>query len=121
MRDGAECHWITGEDCSLLLLKVHAAGVERLEVVLDAFLAFGQTTSSIVQSSPVPPRAVSLPYGLGVQESTTGPVGDELPPVGSSVISTASGVVASAGFSAMTRAVPSAAVVKVPSEVHWPL
>ncbi len=54
-----ECHRITGEDC--YLLKVYAAGVRQLEAILDGFLAFGQTTTSIVQSSPVPPRAVPLP------------------------------------------------------------
>ena len=54
-----ECHRITGEDC--FLLKVHVAAVDQLETVLDRFLMFGQTTSSIVQSSPVPPRPVPLP------------------------------------------------------------
>ncbi|HEY2950890.1 MAG TPA: Lrp/AsnC family transcriptional regulator [Micromonosporaceae bacterium] len=54
-----ECHRITGEDC--FLLKVHVAAVDKLEDVLDRFLLYGQTTSSIVQSSPVPPRAVPLP------------------------------------------------------------
>jgi Lrp/AsnC family transcriptional regulator, leucine-responsive regulatory protein len=54
-----ECHRITGEDC--FLLKVHVAAVDRLETVLDRFLLYGQTTSSIVQSSPVPPRMVPLP------------------------------------------------------------
>lgn len=54
-----ECHRITGEDC--FLIKVHVAAVDRLEEVLDRFLMFGQTTSSIVQSSPVPPRQVPLP------------------------------------------------------------
>ncbi len=54
-----ECHRITGEDC--FLLKVHVSNVDRLETVLDRFLAFGQTTTSIVQSSPVPPRPLPLP------------------------------------------------------------
>jgi Lrp/AsnC family leucine-responsive transcriptional regulator len=54
-----ECHRITGEDC--FLLKVHVAAIDQLETVLDAFLAFGQTTTSIVQSSPVPLRALPLP------------------------------------------------------------
>lgn len=55
----SECHRITGEDC--FLLKVHAHAVDQLEDVLDKFLLYGQTTTSIVQSSPVPPRA--LPVG----------------------------------------------------------
>jgi Lrp/AsnC family leucine-responsive transcriptional regulator len=53
-----ECHRITGEDC--FLMKVHVSAVDALETVLDRFLLFGQTTSSIVQSSPVPPRALPL-------------------------------------------------------------
>lgn len=54
-----ECHRITGEDC--FLVKVYVEAVDRLETVLDRFLLYGQTTSSIVQSSPVPPRMVGLP------------------------------------------------------------
>ncbi|MGH3097384.1 MAG: Lrp/AsnC family transcriptional regulator [Streptosporangiales bacterium] len=54
-----ECYRITGEDC--FLLKVHVAAVDRLEEVLDRFLLYGQTTSSIVQSAPVPPRPLPLP------------------------------------------------------------
>jgi Lrp/AsnC family leucine-responsive transcriptional regulator len=55
----AECHRITGEDC--FILKVHLASLESCDRVLDRFLAFGQTTTSIVQSTPVPPRAPPLP------------------------------------------------------------
>jgi Lrp/AsnC family leucine-responsive transcriptional regulator len=54
-----ECHRITGEDC--FLMKVHAPAIDQLEVILDRFLAFGQTTTSIVQSSPVPRRSLPLP------------------------------------------------------------
>jgi len=54
-----ECHRITGEDC--FLLKVHVSKVDQLEEILDRFLAYGQTTSSIVQSSPVPLRPLPLP------------------------------------------------------------
>ncbi len=54
-----ECHRITGEDC--FLLKIHVEAVDQLEAVLDRFLLYGQTNSSIVQSSPVPPRMVQLP------------------------------------------------------------
>ena len=54
-----ECHRITGEDC--FLLKVHVPKVVDLEEILDRFLALGQTTTSIVQSSPVPHRALPLP------------------------------------------------------------
>jgi Lrp/AsnC family leucine-responsive transcriptional regulator len=53
-----ECHRITGEDC--FLLKVHAAAIADLEETLDRFLLFGQTVSSIVVTSPVPPRALPV-------------------------------------------------------------
>lgn len=50
----SECHRISGEDC--FLLKVHVRAIEALEAVLDRFLLHGQTTSSFVVSTPVPPR-----------------------------------------------------------------
>ncbi len=53
-----ECHRITGEDC--FLVKVHAPTVEQLEEVLDRFLLYGQTVTSIVVSTPVPPRPLPL-------------------------------------------------------------
>jgi len=53
-----ECHRITGEDC--YLLRVHLRDVEHLEEVIDQFAIYGQTTTSIVQSSPVPLRGVAL-------------------------------------------------------------
>lgn len=55
----AECHRITGEDC--FILKVHVEAIETLDRLLDRFLAHGQTTTSIVQSTPVPPRDPPLP------------------------------------------------------------
>jgi Lrp/AsnC family leucine-responsive transcriptional regulator len=54
-----ECHRVTGEDC--FILKIHLDALENLDRILDRFLAYGQTTTSIVQSSPVPPRAPPLP------------------------------------------------------------
>ena len=54
-----ECHRVTGEDC--LIIKVHLPGIDQLDRVLDAFLAFGNTTTSLVQSSPVPRRGLPLP------------------------------------------------------------
>jgi Lrp/AsnC family leucine-responsive transcriptional regulator len=53
-----ECLRITGEDC--FLMKIHAPSIGQLEEVLDQFLLFGQTTS-IVVSTPVPPRPLPLP------------------------------------------------------------
>ena len=58
MPEVSECHRITGEDC--FILKVHLDALENLDVVLDRFLAFGQTTTSIIQSSPVPPRGPAI-------------------------------------------------------------
>jgi Lrp/AsnC family transcriptional regulator, leucine-responsive regulatory protein len=55
----AECHRITGEDC--FILKVYLASIESMDGILDRFLAFGQTTTSLVQSSPVPLRQPPLP------------------------------------------------------------
>ena len=60
-RDSAEvveCHRITGEDC--FFMKLHVRDVEHLEEVIDRFVAFGQTTTSIIQSSPVAARGVAL-------------------------------------------------------------
>ena len=51
----SECHRISGEDC--FLLKVHVASISALEEVLDRLLVHGQTTSSFIVSTPVPPRA----------------------------------------------------------------
>ena len=54
----SECHRITGEDC--FLVKVHAPAVDRLEEVLDRFLLYGQTVTSIVVTTPVPPRPLPV-------------------------------------------------------------
>jgi Lrp/AsnC family leucine-responsive transcriptional regulator len=60
----SECHRITGEDC--FLLKVHAPAVELIEEVLDQFLLSGQTVTSVVVSTPVPPRPLPIrPAGPG--------------------------------------------------------
>jgi Lrp/AsnC family leucine-responsive transcriptional regulator len=50
------CHRITGEDC--FVARAHVRDVDHLEEVIDRFTPFGQTTTSIVQSSPVPGRGV---------------------------------------------------------------
>jgi Lrp/AsnC family leucine-responsive transcriptional regulator len=54
----SECHRISGEDC--FLLKVHVATIEDLQPVLDAFLLHGQTTSSFVVATPIPPRPPAI-------------------------------------------------------------
>ena len=57
-----ECHRITGEDC--FLMRAHLRALDELDGLLDKFLAYGQTTTSIVQSSPVAPRSLPLPNGF---------------------------------------------------------
>jgi Lrp/AsnC family leucine-responsive transcriptional regulator len=51
-----ECHRVTGDDCYVMTAWVR--DVTHLEEVIDAFAAYGQTTTSIMQSSPVPRRAL---------------------------------------------------------------
>jgi Lrp/AsnC family transcriptional regulator, leucine-responsive regulatory protein len=53
-----ECHRVTGEDC--FLIRVHAADMAQLEEILDRFLRHGQTTTSIVVSTPVPARPLPV-------------------------------------------------------------
>ncbi|HEX8074810.1 MAG TPA: Lrp/AsnC family transcriptional regulator [Thermoleophilaceae bacterium] len=58
MPEVVECHRITGEDC--FFMKAHVRSVEHLEELIDRLALFGQTTTSIVQSSPVPPRGLAI-------------------------------------------------------------
>jgi Lrp/AsnC family leucine-responsive transcriptional regulator len=53
-----ECLRITGEDC--FLLRAHLESIDVLDTLLDPFLVYGQTTTSIVQSVPVPLRTLPL-------------------------------------------------------------
>ena len=59
-----ECYRITGEDC--FFLKLHLRSIDDLEEILDRFVVYGQTTTSIIRSSPVALRAL--------------PLGDDSPP-----------------------------------------
>lgn len=54
-----ECHRVTGEDC--FVLKVYLPSLDQLDRILDRFLLHGTTTTSLIQSSPVPLRAPPLP------------------------------------------------------------
>ena len=49
-----ECHRITGEDC--FYLKVHLRSIDELSSLLDRFLVYGETTTSLINASPVPRR-----------------------------------------------------------------
>jgi Lrp/AsnC family transcriptional regulator, leucine-responsive regulatory protein len=54
----AECYRITGEDC--YLMRLHLRSIDELEGVLDEFTPYGQTTTSIIHSAPVPRRGPPL-------------------------------------------------------------
>jgi Lrp/AsnC family leucine-responsive transcriptional regulator len=56
-----ECHRVTGEDC--FFLRLHLRSMDDLEGVLDRFVLLGQTTTSIIHSTPVPPRGLPLADG----------------------------------------------------------
>jgi Lrp/AsnC family transcriptional regulator, leucine-responsive regulatory protein len=53
-----ECHRVTGEDC--YFMTVYLRSIDELEPVLDLFTPHGRTTTSIVVSSPVPPRPLPM-------------------------------------------------------------
>jgi Lrp/AsnC family leucine-responsive transcriptional regulator len=59
IREVVECHRVTGEDC--FVLKVYLPSLDQLDRILDAFLLYGTTTTSLIQSSPVPLRPPPLP------------------------------------------------------------
>jgi Lrp/AsnC family transcriptional regulator, leucine-responsive regulatory protein len=54
-----ECHRITGEDC--FYLKVHLRSIDELSELLDRFLAYGETTTSLINASPIPRRDPPIP------------------------------------------------------------
>lgn len=62
-----EAHRVTGEDC--FIIKAYIKALENLDELLDRFLVFGQTTTSIVQSSPVPQRGLPVPISRGTPTS----------------------------------------------------
>jgi Lrp/AsnC family leucine-responsive transcriptional regulator len=57
-----ECSRITGEDC--FIVRLHLRAMEDLEPILDSFAVHGQTTTSIVHSTPVAPRALPIPESV---------------------------------------------------------
>jgi Lrp/AsnC family leucine-responsive transcriptional regulator len=58
MPEVVEYHRITGDDC--YPIKAHVRNVGHLEELIDQLAPYGQTTTSIVQSSPVPARGLEL-------------------------------------------------------------
>ena len=53
-----ECNRVTGDDC--YIMRAHVRDVLHLEEVIDRFTVLGQTTTSVMQSSPVPARPIDL-------------------------------------------------------------
>ncbi|HEX2085196.1 MAG TPA: Lrp/AsnC family transcriptional regulator [Solirubrobacteraceae bacterium] len=51
-----ECHRVTGDDC--YVMTAYVRDVLHLEALIDQFAAYGQTTTAVMQSSPVPRRSV---------------------------------------------------------------
>jgi Lrp/AsnC family transcriptional regulator, leucine-responsive regulatory protein len=51
-----ECHRVTGEDC--FVMRLHVRDMLHLEELIDRFVLYGQTTTSILQSSPVAGRGL---------------------------------------------------------------
>ena len=54
----SECLRITGEDC--FFLKVHLRSIDELSPLLDRFLRYGSTTTSIVNDAPIPGRQLPV-------------------------------------------------------------
>ena len=53
-----ECHRITGEDC--FSIQLHLRSIDDLEEIIDQFLPYGRTTTSIMPSAPIPRRPLPL-------------------------------------------------------------
>ncbi len=54
-----ECHHLTGGDA--FLIKVTVVSIEQLEKVIEAFLPYGDPTTSLVLSSPVARKPLPIP------------------------------------------------------------
>jgi Lrp/AsnC family transcriptional regulator, leucine-responsive regulatory protein len=61
-----ECHRITGEDC--FIVKVYLPAIDQLDRLLDSFLMYDSTTTSLIQSSPVPLRLPPFPEDTWLEE-----------------------------------------------------
>lgn len=53
-----ECHRVTGEDCYVMHILFRS--IDELEDLIDRFTPFGQTTTSIVNATPVPRRGLTV-------------------------------------------------------------
>jgi Lrp/AsnC family leucine-responsive transcriptional regulator len=57
-----ECHRMTGDDCYYVV--AHLRTMAELEPLLDRFTPYARTTTSVLQSSPVPRRPLPLDEGI---------------------------------------------------------
>jgi Lrp/AsnC family leucine-responsive transcriptional regulator len=71
-----EAHHVTGEDC--FMLKVVARSMRHLEEVTGRISGLGSVTTSVVYSSPLPARDLSL-RALGAPATLSGQSGGLLP------------------------------------------
>ncbi|TYB57413.1 Lrp/AsnC family transcriptional regulator [Nonomuraea sp. PA05] len=53
-----ECYRMTGDDC--FYFTMHLRTVDELEPILDLFTPYGQTTTSLIHTAPVPRRPLPL-------------------------------------------------------------
>ena len=60
-----ECHRVTGEDC--FVLKIYIPAIDQLDRLLDSFLLYGSTTTTIIQATPVPLRPPPLPADASLE------------------------------------------------------
>lgn len=54
-----QCHHVTGADC--YVCTVLASSIPHLEALIDQLARFGSTTTSLVMSTPIQRRTVSVP------------------------------------------------------------
>jgi Lrp/AsnC family leucine-responsive transcriptional regulator len=53
-----ECYRMTGDDC--YYCTIHLRSVAELEPIIDRFTPYGRTTTSLIQSAPVPRRPLPI-------------------------------------------------------------
>lgn len=63
------CVHVTGENCYELAIAVRDAG--QLEEIIEQLSAFGETTTSVVLSEPLPPGDVDVTAWLGERDAKT--------------------------------------------------
>jgi len=61
-----ECYRVTGDVSAIM--RVAVASTEHLEALIDRLGPYGSTTTSLILSTPVPPRAVQRPAADGLAQ-----------------------------------------------------